>query len=185
MDVCSVVLALSLLNAPPDPNHESRSDLFATTRLPLTMLCLEMELMDPKEVLYMLVRPEDFANDLNVLRERRIELEDAPSARDAYRFPDRHTINEFLCFNRAYRNYLERQQARGPYDYWRVRAVIQETDRLYQIWDYARDAACDYYHISVRRRGLKDLRDLIGYDAYYKGQMPPYVPLEYFRPIQR
>ncbi len=58
-----------------------------------------------------------------------------------------------------------------------LRATIQETDRLYQVWDKVRDARCDYYYVTVRRTALKDLRALIGDQAYYAGDLPPCVPL--------
>lgn len=56
-------------------------------------------------------------------------------------------------------------------------AVIQETDTLYRAWDKIRDARCDFYYVSVRRRGLLDLRTMIGEKAYNENRLPEYVPI--------
>ena len=63
----------------------------------------------------------------------------------------------------------------------RLRVALQETDRLYQVWDKVRDARCPYYYVTVRRQALKQLRELVGEDSYYSGNLPPCVPLWHFR----
>jgi hypothetical protein len=63
-----------------------------------------------------------------------------------------------------------------------VQSVLLETDRLYQVWDAVRDARCDYYYVNVRRQALERLRELVGDEAYYSGDLPPCVPLWHFRP---
>jgi hypothetical protein len=40
-----------------------------------------------------------------------------------------------------------------------------------------RDARCDYYYVTVRRLALKRLRELVGDEAYYAGNLPPCVPI--------
>ena len=148
------------------------------------MLALEWELMDAREVRYLLARPEDFEADLSVLRRRYAELADAPPSSDCLRFPDRATINELLAFNRAYRQHLDVRQPSEPARWWQLRAVLQETDQLYQVWDTIRDARCEYYYVTVRRQALKRLREQLGDAAYYGGPLPPHVPAWRFQPIQ-
>jgi hypothetical protein len=62
--------------------------------------------------------------------------------------------------------------------------ALQETDRLYQVWDAVRDARCDYYYVTVRRQALKRLRELIGDEAYYSASFPPCVPFWRFQQIR-
>ena len=179
------LLAAALLLQPPDsPEPLDVAEAFPGLREALQSLAVEWEVLDTREVRYILTRPEDFTSDLNLLRRRCQELADAPPAHDCQRFPDRATINELLAFNRAYRQHLDMRQPAEPARWWELRSVLQETDQLYQVWDTVRDARCEYYYVTVRRQALKRLRDMLGENAYYTGEMPPHVPVWRFQPIQ-
>lgn len=150
---------------------------FPAMRLALVSLALEWEILDPREVRYVLSREDDFASDLRMLQRRYSELDDAPFLCDGFRFPDRAAVNELLVFNRAYRSFLEVRQPMQVQQGGYLRAVLKEVDHLYQVWDTVRDSRCEYYYVTVRRQALKHLRDLVGDDAYYKGLLPPHVPV--------
>jgi hypothetical protein len=156
---------------------------FPALRVALVSLALEWEILDPREIRYVLAREEDLASDLRMLQRRYQELADAPFLCDAFRFPERSAVNELLVFNRAYRNYLEIRQpmqvAQGGY----LRAVLKEVDHLYTVWDTVRDARCEYYYVTVRRQALKHLRELVGEESYYKGELPPHVPVWRFESL--
>lgn len=178
------LLAAALLTGEPDttvapPGQEQ----FATLRLALQQMAVDWEILDPRELRYVLVRPEDYQADLNLLRRRLNDLADAPPLTDSVRFPDRTAINDLLAFNRAYRQNIDGRRPLVLSRWWELHAALEETDHLYHIWDTARDARCDYYYVTVRRHALKKLRDLIGPEAYYAGQMPPYVPTWRFQGV--
>lgn len=176
------LLAVVLLTASPDSaDPPELSGMFPALRLPLQALAVELEILDPREVRYLLTRPEDFAADLALLRRRYHELATAPALVDALRFPERATVNELLAFNRSYRQHMDVRQPLELVHWWELRAVVEETDRLYRVWDKVRDARCPYYYVTVRRQALKDLRELVGEAAYYSGNLPPCVPLWHFR----
>jgi hypothetical protein len=178
------LLALSLLNAPPDSATPlSEPWLADSVRPALQQICLRLEILDPRETRYLLTRSEDLNADLNLLRRRYRELRDAPALNDSLRFPDREVVNDLLAFNRAYRQALGLRQPVELARWWELREAMQETDSLYQIWDTVRDARCDYYYVTVRRQALKKLREAIGEDAYYGGNLPPYVPVWRFEAI--
>jgi hypothetical protein len=178
------LMAVALLTAVPDtPEAVPTAEEFATLRQAIQAVALEWEILDPREVRYLLARPEDFEADINLLRRRYQELADAPPLIDCERFPDRETINDLLAFNRSYRQYLDARLPMHMARWWELRTALQETDQLYQVWDTVRDARCDYYYVTVRRQALKKLRDLIGPELYTSGQMPPYVPLWRFELI--
>jgi hypothetical protein len=179
------VLALSLLTS-PDELKEAGWDArtYASLHAPLQTLALRWEILDPRETRYLLARPEDFAADLKLLRRRYRELEGVPAIHDCVRFPDRDTVNECLAFNRAYRQHIGVRQPVELARWWEYRAVIQETEQLYQVWDTVRDARCEYYYVTVRRQALKKLREMIGEEAYYQGRLPPHVPLWRFQEIE-
>jgi hypothetical protein len=178
------MLAVALLAAPADClDQAGASDPFITVRPTLQALAISWEILDPREVRYVLMRSDDFGGDLKLLRRRQQELVDAPPLHDHMRFPDRALINDLLSFNRAYRQHLDNRQALELTYWWELREMLQEVDRLYTIWDTVRDARCDYYYVTVRRQALKKLKDMVGDHAYYSACLPPHVPIWRFARI--
>lgn len=184
MSHLNYLLALTLLASPVDtPLPPQAVQLLEGLRPTVQNLAIEWEILDPREVRYILARREDFASDLSLVRRRYHALIDAPALSDCLRFPDRDAVNEMLSFNRAYRQNLGLRQPMELAHWWDLRTAVQETDHLYQVWDNVRDARCDYYYVTVRRQALKKLREMIGEEAYYSGQMPPSVPVWRFQRI--
>jgi hypothetical protein len=177
------VLAVALLSIPPDPKEKPDVTGLATVRPTVQALALNWELLDPQECRYTLSRAEDFAGDLKLLRRRHQDLADAPPLGDSLRFPPRALVNELLSFNRAYKQHLDSRQSLEVTSWWELHETLQEVDRLYVIWDLVRDARCDIYYVSVRRQALRKLREAIGADAYYSGNLPPHVPIWRFARI--
>ena len=177
------LLAAALLASPADKDVAAGPELFGTVGPAVQRLALQWEILDPREVRYVLTRPEDFQADLKLLQRRYHELANAPPVSDCLRFPDRAVVSELLAFNRAYRQQMDTRQAVELVHWWEFREAVQEADRLYQIWDNVRDARCDYYYVTVRRHALKKLRDTIGPEAYYAGTLPPHVPVWRFQRI--
>ncbi|MER3416251.1 MAG: hypothetical protein C4297_08595 [Gemmataceae bacterium] len=187
MPLGELILAVGLLTGSAPPAWEDPALLqahFPVLRFVLTSLALDWEILDPRETRYILARPEDLASDLKLLRDRYQDLKDAPPLVDCLRFPDRSTINELLVHNRAYRNSTEARQPIELTHRADILSAQREADLLYQIWDTARDARCEYYYITVRRQALKRLRELIGQEAYLKGELPPHVPLWRYQVIE-
>jgi hypothetical protein len=146
-------------------------------------LALHWELMDSREVGFLMARPEDFAADLPILRRRYGELAEAPPLSDCLRFPDRRLAAELLEFNRAYRQHLVRRESVEVTGRAELDTAIAETDALYGVWDAVRDAGSEGYNITVRRQALLSLRNAIGPEAYFTGRLPPHVPVWRFRRV--
>ena len=178
------LLAAALLTQPADaPGSVPNPEWYAVLKGSLHTLAVEWEILDPREVRYVLARPEDFTSDLNLLRRRYQELADAPPVGDSLRFPNRTAINELLAVNRAYRQHIDVRQPGEPSRWWELRGALQETDNLYHVWDTARDAGCEYYYVTVRRQALSRLRELLGPADYYAGKLPPHLPMWRFQEI--
>ena len=178
------VLAMALLTSGSQGGDATpQGEGYTSLRPALQALAVSREVLDPREMRYVLTRQEDFGADLKLLRRRYRELADAPPLEDCMRFPDRALINDLLAFNRAYRQHLDNRQALEQTYWWELREAVQETERLYQIWDTVRDARCDYYYVTVRRQALKKLRETVGEDAYWSGRLPPHVPVWRFARI--
>jgi hypothetical protein len=177
MSASDLVLAAALLAAPAGtPEPVPTADRWPQVQAAIHQTAVEWELLDPREVRYVLSRVEDYECDLTLLRRRHAELADAPKVVDAGRFPDRATVNEMVNFNRAFRKTLERRMAWETDRTHQFAAALAETDRLYRVWDTVRDARCDFYYITVRRQALKKLKELIGSEAYVVCDLPPHVP---------
>lgn len=182
MNASALALAAALLTTPPDvPDPPPDADEWPAVQEAVQKLAVEWEILDAREVRYVMARVEDWENDIALLRRRYQELKDAPKLCDAQRFPDRGTVNELLAFNRAYRRHLDSRQALEQDRGQCLRTALKETDYLYQVWDSVRDARCEYYYITVRRQALKRLRQTIGAEAYDTAELPPYVPLWRFQ----
>ena len=180
-----LILAAILLTTPPGvPEMPPPADQWVGTRDAIHKLAIDWEILDTRETRYIMARPEDFCSDLNLLRRRYQELVDAPRVTESYRFPDRSAVNDLVKFNRAYRKHLDQRHELEMDRSEALRTVMRETDRLYQVWDAVRDARCEFYYVTVRRQALKKLRDLVGEEAYYAGNLPPNVPTWRFNELE-
>jgi hypothetical protein len=189
------VLAAALLGAPPGPAEagpvvlckgevqEQVGEGLSSLAPTVTVLAIHAEVMDQREGGYLLASPEEFVADLALVRKRIRTLAGAPPLHDHQRFPDRQVAREFLEFNRAYRvHLLNRQEIEGTRRDELAEAV-HETDELYRIWDAVRDARSDCYYVTVRRQALLLLREALGQEDYYRGVLPPHVPVWRFSRI--
>ena len=172
------LLAVALLTYPTEAHLNPGSlQHYHSTRQAVQTLAVEWEILDPREVKFVLSRAEDFEGDVKLLQRRWNDLHDAPPLADSLRFPDRTAVNDLLSFNRGYRQMIDQRQSLEPALWWELQEILTEVDRLYQIWDLVRDARCDYYYVTVRRQALKKLRETIQPGAYNDGALPPHVPL--------
>ena len=179
----TLLVAATLIIADPKEPYAEGEAAFQEFAPVMKMLAIEWEIMDRREARYVLVRPEDFTNDTALLRQRYHDLHDAPPSIDSERFPPRAIVNDYLAFNREYRQQMDVAAPGESGRWWQIRSTLNEIDNLYYIWDAVRDAGCEYYYVTVRRQALKRLLETIGPDAYYSGQLPPYVPLWRFQEI--
>jgi hypothetical protein len=172
------LLAFALLTTPPDTLElPQAAKLHGPLASSVRALALHLELLDPREVGYVLAEPDSFATDLKVLQGRYQDLRSAPALVECKRFPDRELVGDFLAFNRLYRDGLNNRLSLDRVHAEELKAAVAETDQLYRVWDMVRDARCEYYYINYRRQALLQLRDLVGAHAFYSGQLPPHVPL--------
>ncbi|MBY0461300.1 MAG: hypothetical protein K2V38_28615, partial [Gemmataceae bacterium] len=135
------------------------------------------ELMDPRETRYLMAGRDDFQSDLDVLRRRHADLDDAPRLVECQRLPDRRLVNDLIRANRGFRKGLEQRLVWEADRADLLNLAIEEADVLYRCWDALRDAQCDFYYVTVRRAALKKLRDAIGAEAFAAGDLPHHIPV--------
>jgi hypothetical protein len=172
-----VLAAAALLTSSWEPSQEQSARLHAESASALRTLVLRWEIMDRREKDDLLANPQNFAADLKLLRERFAELHDAPAVAEATRFPCKDVVSDLLAGNRAYRQELATRLEVDTIHCEELRAALLETDQLYQVWDAIRDARSEYCFVFVRRQALKRVREMIGDQAFFTGELPPYVPI--------
>lgn len=169
-------LALWLLTGPA-PVNALPQELHKSLRVPMTILALQLELMDMRETRHCLVRDVDFGEDVLLIRRRYLELRNAPKLQEAALFPKGSLVNGMLVLNRDFRKSVEELHRLGFMNGDELASVLVETDQAYRIWDCVRDGNCDYYYVSVRRQALAHLRSLLREEDYRQGRLPPPIPL--------
>lgn len=178
------LIAITLLTAAPDASISKELISRQATLGPILQhIALGWEIMDKREKRYVLTRREDFESDVQLLRKRYRDLQNAPPMHDCVRFPTRKEVSEMLSFNREYRKHLKARISVDPTNAAIYQEALTETEQLYQIWDTIRDTRCEYYYVTVRRQALKKVKKKIGEVNFYNGNYPPVVPTWRFRMI--
>src|SRR5262249_24018854 len=178
MSSYTYLFAFALLATPPDVMELSEPALLhGPLAADLEAIALHLELLDPREVKYTLVKADEFERDLKELQTRFAALADAPSLAECRRLPSREVAGDLLASNRAYRESLSHRLAVDVIHAEELRAALHQTDQLYRVWDLVRDARSEGYYVRSRREAVQQLRELVGPHAFYSGQLPPHVPL--------
>ena len=176
---CECVLAAVLLTSPTEmPLAPHQAAWVETVRPVVLTLAIDAQILDPREKGFVL--SSDMIADLTMLQGRYRDLASAPYLDEGQRFPDRKLINDLLAMNRAFRNQLSSRLSVDLVHAEELRSAIIQTDQLYQVWDTVRDGRCDYYYVTVRRQAFALLRDLVGPESFYNGQLPPHLPVWLF-----
>jgi hypothetical protein len=171
------VLAVAAVTAPGDIAGE-----YAHLGTALRQVALCWELIDPRERRCLRGQGGSFADDLKWLRRRHDELENAPRTGEAFRLPPLRVVKEGLQFNLAFRKTLasRAEGATGP-TLEEAQGHLKELDRRHRIWGLMQDAHRACYCVTARRRALRDLREAVGDEAFFRGEWPAVVPVEAFR----
>lgn len=173
----NAVLAAALLSTAQGVPEQVPTEVeWSIIQPSVRQLAEQWEILDPRESNYILAKRHEWPQDIDLLRRRWADYKDAPRLADCERFPGREAVNEAVVFNRAYRRHLE-QRAELELDRAReLTAAIEETDAIYRLLDHARDSRQGYYYITVRRAGLRYLRDHLSAEDYAAGRIPAAAP---------
>jgi len=104
---------------------------------------------------------------------------DLPHSWEGERFwTDQKLREDHLAANRLYQQRLKLMIDLEPHNRDHYESVLEETTRLFTIWNTADDMirAREFGNIRLCRRYLNDLKELIGEEAFYRGVLPPHLP---------
>lgn len=175
MDAKAIFVVL-MLTAPKYASPPSEASCWIEACRPeFLAACLELEIIDRREVSHFLVG--DMLGDLASLKTRASTFNDVPLLRDCDRLPHWKAVNEYLAFNRTFRDTLVTRRMLCPVHNTAISEAIADVDRAHAVWNVVRDARCEYYYVTVRRQALQLLKERIGAEAYHRMSLPPHVPL--------
>lgn len=101
----------------------------------------------------------------------------APPAVDRFRFPDSPTCEAAVKFANTFRGKLNDERELWPATMqWRFELTLEEAGPLRLAWFHLSWAQWPSRAEWQRRLDLAKVRELIGPDAYDRGEMPPVVP---------
>jgi hypothetical protein len=127
-----------------------------------------------------LERPRDYAADCRLIGRRAHEFQDAPNVSDARRLPPNELCRWAFWQNCQHRCEISKRQDFYLVHYWEYADWLRDAAKLGRCWD-SMETATGNGTVVCRRRALVELRRLMGPDAYYSGQWPPYVPVGRFQ----
>lgn len=89
---------------------------------------------------------------------------------------------QMLEFNRLYQSHCKSKMENGNQDTitFYSNALI-ESEQIYKCYDLLDDAFCDGFSLIKKRKSLNELKKLIGEENFYKGLLPPIVPVWRFQ----
>jgi hypothetical protein len=120
---------------------------------------------------------------LRYVRAHARALSTAPSINDCAGLPNAEVAADFCRFSEQYQLHLQTQQSMMPHRSTELVQALDEARDLYRVWTTVRRAGMTEESWVSRRRALGQLRETLGEQAYYGGQLPPCVPLWRFREI--
>lgn len=120
------------------------------------------------------VKPDEFLIDINIVRARLQECRDCPRIEMLCRF-DRGEIFRGLSVNRVYQEQLRR---RMEFEHDRrdvLHEALIETRQIYAVYDRLDDAFRAPTTVYARQ-ALRDVRRMIGQEAFERGELPFCLP---------
>ena len=172
------LMAAVLLTSPADVPLPAEVATWAQVCwTPLLALALDAQLFDARENLDYLRTTQDAVADLRALQVRFRDFAFAPLVQECERFPNRKAVQEFLAYNRWYRQDTRARLELDANQAVHLSAALAEADQLYDLWCVVADTSWSALYVTARRQALQKLLDRVGPEAFYSGQLPPYVPV--------
>jgi hypothetical protein len=163
-----LVVALLLWPTAPDVPHRAPEPLWQA----LKQVALVTEVVGPHERW-----ANDFRAELSYVRRHFRELQDAPPLEDCGRLPPLEVTTAYCRLNWSYQEGLKARRWVCRYRWEELTQALDEAQCLYQVWETVREANCADRSWACRRRALSRLRETLGSPAFYRGELPPCLPV--------
>jgi hypothetical protein len=165
LGILKLAVAISLLAPSPEPGRA----VATFVRNELKYLGFHYQVIDSKAGDLWFRPTDDCLLELEYLRWRLIELQDAPSIAAANLFlVDYWTAAEFVRFNENYAARVEQQFSFYPREHLRA-VVMREIAAAAEVWNQVAVIKNPDTGVKLVRTSLKKLKSLIGEDNFNRG----------------
>ena len=151
---------------------EEKQDIDAYVELLMPSLvaaAFDLEIINKSEIKS--YKPNwDFVNHL---RERYRNYKNMPRSIESSQFPQIDIIQKMISTNCAYGTQLLQLKTISNFD--TIDLAIEENNHLHKILYLMRESKLEYSK-TAQRIALNDYRNIVGYQFYYSGQLPPSIP---------
>lgn len=168
------VACLILSPTEPDVSSQQNPEIWEA----LKEISVGLELVGPHENW-----ASDFRSELRYVRHYWRTLNDAPTLGDCCVLPPAWLVQDLCRLNEQYQCHLQMQQVMYPHRADDFNEVLREAKKLHAVWDSVRRATGPNQAWAYRRRMLRQLKEMVGEEAYYAGRLPPSVPLWRFQSL--
>lgn len=165
-----ILLAFAILTNPA--NTEVDRIQVAMAAPYLIEIAVVLELVDYRELEY--VRRDTYFLGIT-LPDRYRQLQDAPSFNDWYRFEIKDSQSK-IDFNRNSKTAIGAVMRESA----EKNKIMEHFDRLHMIWILINEINNVDYYMPIRREALKNLKEAIGEESYYRSSVPNCVPINMY-----
>jgi len=120
---------------------------------------------------------EELSSAVYTLRYRYAEMQDCPWLETLGNLPRGKWIDECLALNWQFQQDLRARLNLTGFHEEQFKEALYEAEQLYAIWQWLFLATAENYGVCDRREALRNLREAIGHDAFWSGQVPFCLPL--------
>ena len=117
-----------------------------------------------------------YGSELAYVQRHLRELINAPDLEECLHLPAAEIATHACRLNWSYQEYLKARRAVNRHRWDELTDALEEAQRLYQVLETVREAICTDRSWVCRRRALMRLREMIGGDACYRGEIPSCLP---------
>ena len=96
-------------------------------------------------------------------------------------FAERKAVQDLLMFNASYQSHCRKEIEHGGLAHLHFYGkALEETKDIHRIYDKLDDALTEHLTLFKRRKALFLMKNLMDEKDFYKGVLPPIVPIWYF-----
>lgn len=106
-----------------------------------------------------------------------------PPGSDRHHFPHLHICQENVKFSKQYIQHIEFQQCLYPHLFKEYDKILKDAEWCHRCWSRLEYVQMKPWNETSDRCFLGKIREMVGEEAYYGGQMPPHVPIWHFQKI--
>lgn len=173
-NLCDFILAFIIISSGVEVDENSMQ---IKNLLPqMHQVALKLQLLDKREIEPIQnwqFRLHNTPLTVREIQDRYEKYLNYPMLEEVNRFYNKQYVDNSLLVNLKFQNNLTIRKTIDSIHEELINDAIQENKKLYTIWDTLREVRTEYYYVLHKREQLYLLRELIGDENFYLGNLPP------------